>query len=119
MLLSHQDVADLAGECQDEELQESKGSVRLGRRVEAMINQVDVALQRLEASSDSVLRRLQEERLGEVACDVRMYITSSHWKRVFSSDLANPISTTVVITYRYRLTLKVYALADLYSIQLL
>ncbi len=61
-----QDVADLAVECTDEELQESKASARLGRRVEAMISKVDMTLQTLQSdfvsSGDSALRRMQEER---------------------------------------------------------
>ena len=46
-ITSLQDVEDLAKECEDE-LQESKGSARLGRRVDAMINKLDQALQELE-----------------------------------------------------------------------
>ena len=42
-----QDVEDLAKECEDE-LQESKASVRLGRKVDAMIARLDEALQTLE-----------------------------------------------------------------------
>ena len=42
-----QDVEDLAKECEDE-LQESKASARLGRKVDAMIGRLDQALQELE-----------------------------------------------------------------------
>ena len=42
-----EDVADLAVECRDEELKESKGLARLGRRVESMISKIDQAVQRL------------------------------------------------------------------------
>ncbi len=53
-------------ECQDEELQESKGSARLGRRVEAMISKIDTTLQTLQKdlvdSSDSALERMQTEQ---------------------------------------------------------
>ena len=42
-----QDVEDLAKECEDE-LQESKASARLGRKVDAMIGKLDQALQELE-----------------------------------------------------------------------
>ena len=64
-----EDVADLAVECRDEELKESKGSARLGRRVESMISKIDQAVQRLDrdfvSSSDGSLQKMQEERLGE------------------------------------------------------
>lgn len=59
-------MADLAVECQDEELKESKGSARLGRRVEAMISKIDTTLQTLHDdlvdSSDSALEQMQKER---------------------------------------------------------
>jgi hypothetical protein len=42
-----QDVEDLAKECEDE-LQESKASARLGRKVDAMIGRLDQALQEVE-----------------------------------------------------------------------
>ena len=66
-LLCAQDVADLAVECGEEaELKESKGSVRLGKRVEAMISKLDQALQRLGSeivtSKNGTLQRMQEER---------------------------------------------------------
>ena len=62
-----QDVADLAVECGAEaELKESKGSVRLGQRVEAMIGKLDQALQRLGSelvtSNNGTLQKMQEER---------------------------------------------------------
>ena len=63
-----QDVADLAVECGEEELKESKGSARLGRRVEAMISQLDHALLTMEeelvgeGSASTVLHRMQEEQ---------------------------------------------------------
>ena len=65
-----EDVADLAVECRDEELKESKGSARLGRRVESMISKIDQAVQRLDrdfvSSSNGALQRMQEE--GSVYC---------------------------------------------------
>ena len=55
-------MADLAVECQGEELKESKGSARLGRCVESMRDQ---AVQRLDrdfvSSSNGALQRMQEE----------------------------------------------------------
>ena len=58
-------MADLAVECRDEELKESKGSARLGRRVESMISKIDQAVQRLDrdfvSSSNGALQRMQEE----------------------------------------------------------
>ena len=59
-------MAVLAVECGDEELVESKGSVRLGKRVEAMIGKVDQALQNLgsefvTSGSDNALNKMQEE----------------------------------------------------------
>ena len=46
-----QDVADLVEECEGEPeaLQESKASVRLGQRVEAMLNKLDHTLRVLES----------------------------------------------------------------------
>ena len=49
-LLCLQDVADLAEECEDE-LVESKASVRLGRQVDAMISRVDRTLESLEGTN--------------------------------------------------------------------
>lgn len=54
-------MADLAEECQDE-IQESKGSARLGRRVDAMINTIDRALQSLETGDNVTLNEMREER---------------------------------------------------------
>ena len=66
-LLRAQDVADLAVECGEEaELKESKGQIRLGKRVEAMIGKLDQALQRLgneiATSKNGTLQRMQKER---------------------------------------------------------
>ena len=48
------------------ELKESKGSVRLGQRVEAMIGKLDQALQRLGnelvTSNNGTLQKMQKER---------------------------------------------------------
>ena len=63
-----QDVAVLAEECAaaDEELTESKGSARLGKRVEAMISRLDDTLQQLEndyiADGSQGLEGVQEDR---------------------------------------------------------
>lgn len=57
-------MADLAEECEDE-LQESKASVRLGRRVDAMISKIDSTLQNLEgttAEDNSTLDTTGRER---------------------------------------------------------
>ena len=55
-------MADLAEQCEDE-IQESKGSVRLGRQVDAMIKKIDSALQSLENSADNTtLKEMREER---------------------------------------------------------
>ena len=67
LLVCVQDVADLAVECGAEaELKESKGSVRLGQRVEAMIGNLDQALQRLGnelvTSNNGTLQKMQKER---------------------------------------------------------
>ncbi len=67
MLCSCQDVADLAEECEDE-IQESKGSVRLGRRVDAMIGKLDTALLSLETEGNATLKEMREERLVELDC---------------------------------------------------
>ena len=54
-------MADLAEECKDE-IQESKGSVRLGRRVDAMIATIDSTLQSLETADSNALKEMREER---------------------------------------------------------
>ena len=62
-----QDVEDLAKECEDE-LQESKASARLGRKVDAMITKLDQALQHLgddlvSTSPESpTVQMIQEEK---------------------------------------------------------
>ena len=56
-----QDVADLAEECEDE-IQESKGSARLGRRVDAMIGKIDTTLLSLETDSNTTLKEMREDR---------------------------------------------------------
>ncbi len=61
--VSCQDVADLAEACEDE-LQESKGSARLGRRVDAMISKLDLALHSLETQDNVTLNEMREDRYG-------------------------------------------------------
>lgn len=46
-----QDVADLAEECKSRELEESKGSVRLGKRVDSMLGKIEATLEKLEGAS--------------------------------------------------------------------
>jgi len=60
-------VADLAEECRDEVV-ESKGSVRLGKKVESIISQIDQTVSQLEAElvGDTKLYQLQQERLSLV-----------------------------------------------------
>ena len=48
-----QDVADLAEECKGRELEESKGSVRLGKRVDTMLSKIESTLEKLEGASNS------------------------------------------------------------------
>ena len=48
-------------ECKDE-IQESKGSARLGRRVDSMISKIDNALQNLETGDNVTLDEMREER---------------------------------------------------------
>ena len=54
-------MADLAEEFEDE-IQESKGSARLGRRVDAMIGKIDATLQSLETEDNTTLKEMREER---------------------------------------------------------
>lgn len=64
------DVADLVEECEGEDvsLKESKASVRLGRRVEVMLDKIDSTLHRLESEyvadkdSKSSVRTLKENQ---------------------------------------------------------
>ena len=56
------DVADLVEECEDE-ISESKGSARLGRRVDAMLSKIDLTLQGLEPEGNTTLHEMREERL--------------------------------------------------------
>ena len=44
-------MADLAEECKGQELGESKGSVRLGKRVDAMLSKIETTLEKLEGAS--------------------------------------------------------------------
>ncbi|KAL5470878.1 hypothetical protein EMCRGX_G028925 [Ephydatia muelleri] len=46
-----EDVADLAEECKSRELEESKGSVRLGKRVDSMLGKIEATLEKLEGAS--------------------------------------------------------------------
>ena len=61
-----QDVADLAVECKDEELKESKGSARLGRKVDALISKIDQTILQLESGfvteGNGALQKAQEKR---------------------------------------------------------
>ena len=64
-----QDVAELAEECAKvhEELSESKGSARLGKRVDTMIHRLDETLRGLERDyveegSDGVLQKMQKDK---------------------------------------------------------
>ena len=71
-----QDVADLAEECHDEVV-ESKGSVRLGRRVESIISQIDQTISQLEGElvGETRLHQLQQERYTTV---IQSYKSLTH-----------------------------------------
>ena len=76
-----QDVADLAEECHDEVV-ESKGSVRLGRRVESIIGQIDQTISQLEGElvGETRLHQLQQERYVQYCntCKSHMHTHTPH-----------------------------------------
>ncbi|XP_064382763.1 mitochondrial proton/calcium exchanger protein-like [Halichondria panicea] len=62
-----EDVADLAVEAADEVV-ESKGSVRLGKRVEAMLREIDTTVTQLEGVDETQLNQLQQQRSDVISC---------------------------------------------------